>query len=108
MPWNQVKSGETTIYADTRRNNIYVLKVTAFEKVGMNYDPNDEEDPNIPKPNNPDEPTTPPDGGDPSWDKAETFAAFFTQLSPGTLLIATLPSLSTDLLIEIFPTKSGA
>lgn len=82
MPWNQVKSGETTIYADTRRNNIYVLKVTAFEKVGMNYDPNDEEDPNIPKPNNPDEPTTPPDGGDPSWDKAETFAAFFTQAKP--------------------------
>lgn len=82
MPWNQVKSGETTIYADTRRNNIYVVNVTAFEKVGMNYDPNDTEDPNIPKPNNPDEPTTPPDGGDPSWDEAETFAAFFTQILP--------------------------
>ena len=82
MPWNQVKSGKTTIYADTRRNNIYVVNVTAFEKVGMNYDPNDTEDPNIPKPNNPDEPTTPPDGGDPSWDEAETFAAFFTQILP--------------------------
>lgn len=82
MPWNQVKDGETTIYADTRRNNIYVVNVTAFEKVGMNYDPNDTEDPNIPKPNNPDEPTTPPDGGDPSWDEAETFAAFFTQIVP--------------------------
>lgn len=82
MPWNQVKNGETTIYADTRRNNIYVINVTAFEKVGMNYDPNDPEDPNIPKPNNPDEPTTPPDGGDPSWDEAETFAAFFTKILP--------------------------
>ena len=82
MPWNQVKSGKTTIYADTRRNNIYVVNVTAFEKVGMNYDPNDPKDPNIPKPNNPDEPTTPPDGGDPSWDEAETFAAFFTKILP--------------------------
>ena len=82
MPWNQVKSGKTTIYADTRRNNIYVVNVTAFEKVGMNYDPNDPKDPNIPKPNNDDEPTTPPDGGDPSWDEAETFAAFFTQILP--------------------------
>ena len=83
MPWNQIKDGKTTIYADTRRNNIYVVNVTAFEKIGMNYDPNDPEDPNIPKPgDNPDEPNTPPDGGDPSWDEAETFAAFFTQIVP--------------------------
>lgn len=82
MPWNQVKSGEKTIYADTRRNNIYVVNVTAFEKVGMNYDPNDPTDPNIPKPNNDDEPTTPPDGGDPSWDKAETWATFFSTVKP--------------------------
>lgn len=82
MPWNQVKSGEKTIYADTRRNNIYVVNVTAFEKVGMNYDPNDPKDPNIPKPNNDDEPTTPPDGGDPSWDKAETWATFFSTVKP--------------------------
>ena len=82
MPWNQVKDGKTTIYADTRRNNIYVVNVTAFEKVGMNYDPNDPKDPNIPKPNNPDEPTTPPDGGDPSWDESETYAAFFTKILP--------------------------
>ena len=82
MPWNQIKDGETTIYADTRRNNIYVVNVTAFEKVGMNYDPNDEDDPNIPKPENEDEPNTPPDGGDPSWDEAETFAAFFTKIVP--------------------------
>lgn len=82
MPWNQVKDGKTTIYADTRRNNIYVVNVTAFEKIGMNYDPNDPQDPNIPKPNNPDEPTTPPDGGDPSWDESETYAAFFTKILP--------------------------
>lgn len=83
MPWNQLKSGETTIYADTRRNNIYVINVTAFEKIGMNYDPNDPEDPNIPKPtDNDDEPTTPPDGGDPSWDEAETFATFFSKIVP--------------------------
>ena len=82
MPWNQVKDGKKTIYADTRRNNIYVVNVTAFEKVGMNYDPNDPEDPNIKKPENGDEPTTPPDGGDPSWDEAETWATFFSKVEP--------------------------
>lgn len=82
MPWNQIKDGETTIYADTRRNNIYVVNVTAFEKVGMNYDPNDPKDPNIPKPKNDDEPTTPPDGGDPSWDQAEIWATFFCTVQP--------------------------
>ena len=59
-----------------------MINVTAFEKVGMNYDPNDPEDPNIPKPNNPDEPITPPDGGDPSWDQAETWATFFCTVKP--------------------------
>ena len=85
IPWNQVKDGDKTIYADTRRNNIYVVNVTAFERIGMNYDPNDVNDPNIPKPgdgDNPNEPTTPPDGGDPTWDEAETYAAFFTKVLP--------------------------
>lgn len=85
IPWNQVKDGDKTIYADTRRNNIYVVNVTAFERIGMNYDPNDVNDPNIPKPgegDNPDEPNTPPDGGDPTWDEAETYAAFFTKVLP--------------------------
>lgn len=84
IPWNQVKDGDKTIYADTRRNNIYVVNVTAFERIGMNYDPNDVNDPNIPKPGDGDndEPTTPPDGGDPTWDEAETYAAFFTKVLP--------------------------
>lgn len=82
-PWNQIKDeNNLTVYADTRRNNIYVLTVTKFEKVGMNYDPNDPQDPNIPKPENPDEPTTPPDGGDPSWDKQEGYMTVFSEIRP--------------------------
>lgn len=37
-------------YADTRRNNIYALSIASFSSRGFNYDPNDTNDPNLPKP----------------------------------------------------------
>ncbi len=52
----------TTVYAETRRNNIYSLSVDAILSFGNNGDPIDPTDPNIPTPTpeeNPDEPTDP-------------------------------------------------
>ena len=42
---------------DTRRNNIYDLKIAGIEALGYSYNPIDPEDPNAPRPlDNPDEP----------------------------------------------------
>lgn len=82
--WNRVMNGDKTktLNGNTRRNNIYVLNVTAFAKIGMNYDPNDPNDPNIEKPTNPDEPTTPLDGGDPTVDKQDTYMTITSTILP--------------------------
>lgn len=48
-------------YCDTRRNNIYDLNIASISKIGLNHDPVDPDDPNIPKPeDNPFEPPTDP------------------------------------------------
>ena len=48
--WNrQPETG--VVCGDTRRNNIYSLKITAFKTRGFNFDPLDPNDPNLPKPN---------------------------------------------------------
>lgn len=82
--WNRVMddTNTKTLNGNTRRNNIYVLNVTAFAKIGMNYDPNDPNDPNIPKPTNPDEPDTPLDGGDPTVDKQDTYMTITSTILP--------------------------
>lgn len=84
--WNRVSAevdgNIQTLNGNTRRNNIYVLNVTAFAKIGMNYDPNDPDDPNIPKPTNTDEPTTPLDGGDPTVDKQDTYMTITSTILP--------------------------
>lgn len=84
--WNRVSAvvdgNIQTLNGNTRRNNIYVLNVTAFAKIGMNYDPNDPTDPNIPKPTNTDEPTTPLDGGDPTVDKQDTYMTITSTILP--------------------------
>lgn len=52
----------TTVYAETRRNNIYSLSVDAILNFGNNSDPIDPKDPNVPAPTpeeNPDEPQDP-------------------------------------------------
>lgn len=67
VPANQQTAGKDfTVYADTRRNNIYSVQVTDILGIGGNYDPIDPNDPNIPAPkpgDNPDEPK--PDPRDP-------------------------------------------
>lgn len=48
--WNrQPETG--VVCGDTRRNNIYSLKITAFKTRGFNFDPLDPNDPNLPQPN---------------------------------------------------------
>ena len=69
---NRQKNKEgITINADTRRNNIYQITVDGFDGLGLNYNPIDPEDPNIPKPgDNPFEPEPDPDK---EIDEAETW-----------------------------------
>lgn len=60
-----------TINADTRRNNIYQITVDGFDALGLNFDPVDPKDPNIPNPgDNPFEPKPDPDK---EIDEAETW-----------------------------------
>ena len=58
VPFNAQQNAAGKIYnCDTRRNNIYDLRITAIEGMGYNYDPVDPHDPYMPKPeDNPDEP----------------------------------------------------
>ena len=60
VPFNAQRNDDGKIYnCDTRRNNIYDLRITAIEGMGYNYDPVDPNDPYMPKPeDNPDEPET--------------------------------------------------
>ena len=60
VPFNAQRNDDGKIYnCDTRRNNIYDLRITAIEGMGYNYDPVDPHDPYMPKPeDNPDEPET--------------------------------------------------
>lgn len=69
---NRQKNAEkVTINADTRRNNIYQITVDGFDALGLNYDPIDPKDPNIPEPgDNPFEPKPDPDK---EIDEAETW-----------------------------------
>ena len=67
----QKNDKDITINADTRRNNIYQITVDGFDALGLNYNPIDPEDPNIPKPgDNPFEPEPDPDK---EIDEAETW-----------------------------------
>lgn len=48
-------------YCDTRRNNIYDLNIASISGIGLNHDPVDPDDPNVPKPeDNPFEPPADP------------------------------------------------
>ena len=60
VPFNAQRNDDGKIYnCDTRRNNIYDLRITAIDGMGHNYDPVDPHDPYMPKPeDNPDEPET--------------------------------------------------
>lgn len=49
--WNRVDSNNDGIVdnADTKRNTVYILKVTGFVQVGMPWDPIDPDDPFLPR-----------------------------------------------------------
>ena len=70
--WNRQTNadGKTIVNANTRRNNTYLLTITAFQGLGMPWDPSDPKDPYLPKPTDPTEPTNPEN---PDIEKEETY-----------------------------------
>lgn len=71
--WNRqtTADGKTVVNADVRRNNTYLLTITAFQGLGMPWDPSDPKDPYLPKPDpDPTEPTNPEN---PDIEKEETY-----------------------------------
>ncbi|WP_075555579.1 Mfa1 family fimbria major subunit [Parabacteroides timonensis] len=70
--WNRQTDteGKTVVNADVRRNNTYLLTITAFQGLGMPWDPSDPKDPYLPEPTDPTEPTDPEN---PDIEKEETY-----------------------------------
>ena len=70
--WNRqtAADGKTVVNADARRNNTYLLTITAFQGLGMPWDPSDPKDPYLPKPDDKEEPTNPEN---PDIEKEETY-----------------------------------
>ena len=70
--WNRQTNadGKTIVNANTRRNNTYLLTITAFQGLGMPWDPSDPKDPYRPKPDDKEEPTNPET---PDIEKEETY-----------------------------------
>lgn len=68
--WNRQEQQKSVVNADTRRNNTYVLKIVAFQGLGMPWDSSDPRDPNLPKPVDPEEPDKP---DNPDIEKEETY-----------------------------------
>lgn len=65
--------------ASTRRNNIYVLNIKKFQKIGMPWDPSDPNDPDLPKPDDKDEPKYP---DNPNIEDQESYVAVQCQMVP--------------------------
>ena len=70
--WNRqtTADGKTVVNADVRRNNTYLLTITAFQGLGMPWDSSDPKDPYLPKPDDKEEPTNPEN---PDIEKEETY-----------------------------------
>ena len=70
--WNRQTNadGKTIVNANTRRNNTYLLTITAFQGLGMPWDSSDPKDPYLPKPDDKEEPTNPEN---PDIEKEETY-----------------------------------
>lgn len=70
--WNRQMDDANKVVkcADVRRNNTYLLTITAFQGIGMPWDPSDPNDPNLPKPTDPEEPTNPEN---PDIEKEDTY-----------------------------------
>lgn len=71
--WNRqtTADGKTVVNADARRNNTYLLTITAFQGLGMPWDPSDPKDPYLPKPD-PDS-TEPENPENPDIEKEKTY-----------------------------------
>ena len=69
--------------ASTRRNNIYVLNIKKFQKIGMPWDPSDPNDPDLPKPDDEDEPNYP---DDPNIEEQESYVAVQCEMVPWNVI----------------------
>ena len=69
--------------ASTRRNNIYVLNIKKFQKIGMPWDPSDPNDPDLPKPDDKDEPKYP---DNPNIEDQESYVAVQCQMVPWNVI----------------------
>lgn len=92
--WNrQTNATETdkVDFAETRRNNTYLLMITGFKTIGFPYDPSDPEDPNLPEPD-PDDPTDPdPDPDpDPDIEPKDTYMSVIAEILPWNFVERTI------------------
>ena len=69
--------------ASTRRNNIYVLNIKKFQKIGMPWDPSDPNDPDLPKPDDKEEPKYP---DNPNIEDQESYVAVQCQMVPWNVI----------------------
>lgn len=69
--------------ASTRRNNIYVLNIKKFQKIGMPWDPSDPNDPDLPKPDDKDEPKYP---DNPNIEDQDSYVAVQCQMVPWNVI----------------------
>lgn len=69
--------------ASARRNNIYVLNIKKFQKIGMPWDPSDPNDPDLPKPKDPEEPNYP---DNPNIEDQDSYVAVQCQMVPWNVI----------------------
>ena len=69
--------------ASARRNNIYVLNIKKFQKIGMPWDPSDPNDPDLPKPKDPEEPEYP---DNPNIEDQDSYVAVQCQMVPWNVI----------------------
>lgn len=73
--------------ASARRNNIYVLNIKKFQKIGMPWDPSDPQDPDLPKPTDPTEPEYP---DNPNVENQDTYVAVQCEVAPWNVVGRTI------------------
>lgn len=69
--------------ASARRNNIYVLNIKKFQKIGMPWDPSDPNDPDLPKPKDSEEAEYP---DNPNIEDQDSYVAVQCQMVPWNVI----------------------
>ena len=69
--------------ASARRNNIYVLNIKKFQKIGMPWNPSDPNDPDLPKPKDSEEPEYP---DNPNIEDQDSYVAVQCQMVPWNVI----------------------